>query len=65
MRLFDGDIEEPDNLFLGETTVPDVVQKLKKPARRRIYREGDNMKIEKIKPIPKYIVARIKKSRYT
>ena len=30
MREFDGDIEEPDDLFLGETTVPDVVQKLKK-----------------------------------
>ncbi len=29
MREFDGDIEEPDDLFLGETTVPDVVQKLK------------------------------------
>ena len=28
-REFDGDIEEPDDLFLGETTVPDVVQKLK------------------------------------
>ena len=30
MREFDGDIEEPDDLFLSETTVPDVVQKLKK-----------------------------------
>ena len=30
MREFDGDIEEPDDLFLGETAVPDVVQKLKK-----------------------------------
>ena len=29
MREFDGDIEEPDDLLLGETTVPDVVQKLK------------------------------------
>lgn len=29
MREFDGDIEEPDDLFLGETAVPDVVQKLK------------------------------------
>lgn len=29
MREFDGDIEEPDDLFLSETTVPDVVQKLK------------------------------------
>ena len=29
MREFDGDIEEPDDLFLGETTVPDVVKKLK------------------------------------
>ena len=30
MREFDGDIEEPDDLFLGETAVSDVVQKLKK-----------------------------------
>ena len=30
MREFDGDIEEPDDLFVGETAVPDVVQKLKK-----------------------------------
>lgn len=30
MREFDGDIEEPDDLFLGETTVSAVVQKLKK-----------------------------------
>ena len=29
MREFDGDIEEPDDLFSTETTVPDVVQKLK------------------------------------
>ena len=29
MREFDGDIEEPDDLFSTETTVPDVVKKLK------------------------------------
>ncbi len=29
MREFDGDIEKPDDLFSNETTVPDVVQKLK------------------------------------
>jgi len=29
MREFDGDIEEPDDIFSDETTVPDVVQKLK------------------------------------
>ncbi len=29
MREFDGDIEEPDDLFSDETTVSDVVQKLK------------------------------------
>ena len=29
MREFDGDIEEPDDLFSTETTVPDVVRKLK------------------------------------
>ena len=29
MREFDGDIEEPDDLFSPETTVPNVVQKLK------------------------------------
>ncbi len=29
MREFDGDIEEPDDLFFGETTAPNVVQKLK------------------------------------
>ncbi len=29
MREFDGDIEEPDDIFSDETTVPDVVEKLK------------------------------------
>ena len=29
MREFDGDIEEPDDLFSTETTAPNVVQKLK------------------------------------